>query len=121
VVYQNVDRCEATTVRADGELVERGLAHCYQTGGMRRTHLRGPQNILKWQLIHVDAFNLSLILRKMLGRKRREREIASAHASWDSFCGPCVGKVTAGSIELKQYLRVSSNVLGETHTRTCRL
>jgi hypothetical protein len=34
---------------------------------MRRCHLRGQENILKRQLIHVGAFNLSLILRKLLG------------------------------------------------------
>jgi transposase len=34
---------------------------------MRRCHLRGHKNILKRQLIHVGAFNLSLILRKLLG------------------------------------------------------
>ena len=38
-----------------------------EKGGMRRTHLRGQQNILKRQLIHVGAFNLSLILRQLLG------------------------------------------------------
>jgi len=50
-----------------GELVERSFAHCYETGAMRRCHLRGQENILKRQLIHVGGFNLSLILRKMLG------------------------------------------------------
>jgi len=50
-----------------GELVERSFAHCYETGGMRRCHLRGHENILKRQLVHVGAFNLSLILRKLLG------------------------------------------------------
>ena len=50
-----------------GELIERSFAHCYETGGMRRTHLRGRENILKRQLIHVCAFNLSLIFRQMLG------------------------------------------------------
>jgi transposase len=50
-----------------GELIERSFAHCYETGGMRRTHLRGRDNILKRQLIHVCAFNLSLILRRTLG------------------------------------------------------
>jgi transposase len=50
-----------------GELIERSFAHCYDTGGMRRTHLRGHQNILKRQLIHVGAFNLSLIFRSRLG------------------------------------------------------
>ena len=34
---------------------------------MRRCHLRGHENILKRQLVHVGAFNLSLILRKLLG------------------------------------------------------
>ena len=34
---------------------------------MKRCHLRGQKNILKRQLVHVGAFNLSLILRKLLG------------------------------------------------------
>ena len=34
---------------------------------MRRSTLRGHDNILKRLLIHVGAFNVSLILRKMLG------------------------------------------------------
>jgi len=38
---------------------------------MRRCHLRGHENILKRQLIHVGAFNLSLILRQLLARARR--------------------------------------------------
>ena len=50
-----------------GELIERSFAHCYETGGMRRTHLRGRENILKRQLVHVCAFNLSLIFRLTLG------------------------------------------------------
>ena len=61
-----------------GELIERSFAHCYDTGGMHRTHLRGHENILKRLLIHVGAFNLSLIFRNLLGSGRREsREIAS--------------------------------------------
>jgi hypothetical protein len=47
--------------------VERGFAHCYDTGGMRRTHLRKHDNILKRQLIHVAGFNLGLIVRRPLG------------------------------------------------------
>jgi transposase len=54
-------------MRRRGELVERSFAHCYDTGGMRRTHLRRHDNILKRLLIHVAGFNLSLVLRKMLG------------------------------------------------------
>ena len=54
-------------LRRRGELLERSFAHVYDTGGMRRTHLRGHRNILKRLLIHVAAFNLSLILRQQLG------------------------------------------------------
>jgi transposase len=53
-------------LRRRGELVERSFAHVYGTGGMRRTHLRKHENILKRLVIHVSAFNLSLILRREL-------------------------------------------------------
>src|SRR5438128_7999371 len=54
-------------LRRRSELVERSFANGYETGGMRRCHLRGRENILKRQLVHVGAFNLSLILRQLLG------------------------------------------------------
>jgi transposase len=54
-------------LRKRGELIERSFAHCYETGRMRRTHLRKHENILKRLLIHVGAFNLSLIFRKWWG------------------------------------------------------
>ncbi len=70
-VYANRRRVRGeygkSLLRRRGELVERSFAHCYETGGMRRCHLRGQENILKRQLVHVGAFNLSLILRKLLG------------------------------------------------------
>jgi transposase len=49
------------------ELTERSFAHLYETGGMRRVHLQGRKNILKRLLVHGAAFNLSLILRKIMG------------------------------------------------------
>ena len=70
-VYQNRRRVRGeygkSLLRRRGELIERSFAHCYETGGLRRCYLRGRENILKRQLIHVGAFNLSLILRKLLG------------------------------------------------------
>ena len=70
-VYANRRRVRGkygkSLLRRRGEFVERSFAHCYETGGMRRCHLRGKENILKRQLIHVGAFNLSLVLRKLLG------------------------------------------------------
>jgi transposase len=55
-------------MRRRGEYVERSFAHVYDTGGMRRTHLRGHANILKRLLVHAGAFNLGLLMRKMFGR-----------------------------------------------------
>lgn len=54
-------------MRRRGEKVERTFAHCYETGGMRRTHLRGHENIRKRLLIHVAGFNLGLLLRRLHG------------------------------------------------------
>jgi transposase len=50
-----------------GEVLERTFAHSYETGGMRRTHLRGHLKILKRLLIHLAGLNLSLVMRKLLG------------------------------------------------------
>ena len=55
-------------MRRRGEYVERSFAHVYDTGGMRRTHLRGHPNILKRLLIHASAFNLGLLMRHVFGR-----------------------------------------------------
>jgi transposase len=54
-------------LRRRGELLERTFAHAYDTGGMRRTHLRGHANILKRALVHVSGFNLGLVMRRMFG------------------------------------------------------
>jgi len=55
-------------MRRRGEYVERSFAHVYDTGGLRRTHLRGHQNILKRLLVHAGAFNLGLLMRQAFGR-----------------------------------------------------
>jgi len=41
--------------------LERSNAHMYETGGMRRTHLRGHENILKRLIVHAAGFNLGLL------------------------------------------------------------
>jgi transposase len=53
--------------RLRGERVERPFAHLYRTGRMRRTHLRGHENILKRLLVHSGALNLGLLMRQALG------------------------------------------------------
>ena len=54
-------------MRQRGERIERSFAHLYDTGGMRRTHLRGHTNILKRLLIHAGGFNLGLMMRHLIG------------------------------------------------------
>jgi transposase len=54
-------------MRRRGEYVERAFAHTYDTGGMRRTHLRGHATILKRLLIHAGGFNLGLVMRQLVG------------------------------------------------------
>src|SRR5438477_10619765 len=50
-VYANRRRLDTKTAKAlmkrRGELIERSFAHLYDTGGMRRVHLRGKNNIAK--------------------------------------------------------------------------
>jgi len=71
LVYENRQRLQRPKgkqlLRKRGELIERTFAHCYDTGGMRRTHLRKHDNILKRLLIHVAGANLGLLLRNWYG------------------------------------------------------
>jgi transposase len=70
-VYTNRRRIRGTRgkalLRKRGELVERPFAHCYDTGGMRRTHLKGHAKILKRLLVHVAGCNLALVMRTRFG------------------------------------------------------
>jgi transposase len=70
-VYANRRRIRGTRGRAlqrrRSERLERPNAHLYETGGMRRTHLRGHHNILKRLLVHSGGFNLGLLMRTLIG------------------------------------------------------
>src|SRR5437588_10571125 len=55
-------------MRRRGEYVERTFAPVYDTGGLRRVHLRGHPNILKRLIVHAGAFNLGLLMRHTIGR-----------------------------------------------------
>ena len=54
-------------MRRRGELLERSFAHNYETGAMRRLHLRHRENIAKRVLIHTAGFNLGLLMRVRYG------------------------------------------------------
>jgi len=57
-------------MRRRGELLERSFAHTYETGAMRRLHLRNRDNIAKRVLIHVAGFNLGLLMRVRYGLRK---------------------------------------------------
>ena len=54
-------------LRLRGEKLERTFAHLLVTGGMRRVHVRGQEEVRKRMLIHVAAFNLGLLMRQRFG------------------------------------------------------
>ena len=53
-------------LRRRGEFLERPFAHLYETGGLRRVHVRGRSNVAKRVLLQAAAFNLALILRSLI-------------------------------------------------------
>jgi transposase len=70
-VYANRRRIRGargrTLQRQRSERLERPNAHLYETGGLRRIHLRGHANILKRLFVHVGGFNLGLLMRTLVG------------------------------------------------------
>ena len=65
-VYGNRTRLRSgvgkDAMRKRGEIVERSFAHVLERGGMRRTWLRGRQNVHKRYLVHVAGYNLGILL-----------------------------------------------------------
>jgi transposase len=53
--------------RLRSERVERSFAHVCETGGARRSWLRGLANVTKRYLLQVAAHNLGLVMRKLFG------------------------------------------------------
>ncbi len=49
------------------EVVERSFAHVCETGGARRTWLRGLEKVAKRYAVQVAAHNLALLMRKLFG------------------------------------------------------
>jgi transposase len=70
-VYNNRARLLSGVARAAlllrAVLCERAFAHVLNRGGMRRTWLRGRENVAKRYLVHVAAYNLGLVMRGLLG------------------------------------------------------
>jgi hypothetical protein len=80
-VYNNRVRLRSAVgkraMRKRAEMVERSFAHVLDRGGMRRTWLRGRENIHKRYLIHVAGHNLGLLMRLLIGAGTPKEAAAS--------------------------------------------
>ena len=101
-VYANRRRIQGDRgqqlMRRRGELLERPNAHLYNTGGMRRTHLRKHGNILKRLLVHAAAANLGLWMRTLTGLgtpRGLQGRVAAALALWLTLWTLLRDRVTA--------------------------
>jgi transposase len=70
-VYANRNRLKSgvgkEAMRKRGEVVERSFAHVLARGGMRRTWLRGRENVHKRYLVHIAGYNLGVLMRALFG------------------------------------------------------
>jgi transposase len=76
-------------LRRRGEYVERAFSHVYDTGGMRRTHLKRHDNILKRLLIHAGGFNLGLLMRQIMGVGKPRRLQGALSCAVAAVVGVC--------------------------------
>jgi transposase len=80
-VYNNRTRLRSEVgkqaMRNRAELVERSFAHILDRGGLRRTWLRGRENVHKRYLIHVAGHNLGLLTRLLIGAGTPKEAVAS--------------------------------------------
>ena len=67
------------------EVVERSCAHVCETGGGRRTWLRGLENVSKRYVLQVAAHNLALLMRKLFGMGKPR--------TWQGRSGGLVGMI----------------------------
>lgn len=83
-VYRNrarVQRAKGKGLqRKRGELIERSFAHVCETGQHRRVRLRGEENVRKRYLIQAAAYNLSLLMRELLGAGTPREAVARREA-----------------------------------------
>ena len=92
-------------LRQRGELLERPNAHLYETGRMRRVHLRGHPNILKRLLVQV-ASRVAHAAPDGRGHRLQGRACAGAAdvlASAVAVCGHLIGPIRRGMVRRHQY------------------
>jgi hypothetical protein len=83
-VYANHNRLRSavgkTAMRKRAEIVERSFAHTLERGSMRRTWLRGRDNVHKRYLIHVAGHNLGILMRHLIGAGTPKEAAARSQA-----------------------------------------
>ena len=84
------------------EIVERCFAHNLDRGGMRRTWLRGRENVHKRYLLHVAGHNLSLLMRQLIGAGTPREAVAGGYGCIFVIIAP------AGTILVAQILLIVS-------------
>jgi hypothetical protein len=72
-------------MRRRAEIVERSFAHNLDRGGMRRTWLRGRENIHKRYLVHVAGHNLGILMRLLIGAGTPREAVAQGLAAYLFF------------------------------------
>ena len=116
--YANRRRIRGTRgkrlIRRRGELLERPFAHYLEAGGMRRTHLRRHENILKRLLTHVAGFNLGILMRNLIG-KATPKEYAELNASLIAALLRFVSTIGARFAPLQSIGRLNLGRSAESH------
>ena len=79
---------EALALRA--EKVERSFELVLDRGGLRRTRLRGRENVQARYLVHVAGYNLGLVMRQLIGAGT-PKELAARGAGLPWLFDPDVG------------------------------
>ena len=76
-------------MRRRAEVVERSFAHTLERGGMRRTWLRGRENVRKRYLIHVAGHNLGLMMHLLIGAGTPKEAAARSQSVLFVLRTPC--------------------------------
>ena len=76
-----VSKSDPQAFKLRAAIVERSFAHILDRGGMRRTWLRGRENVHKRYLLHVAGHNLSLPMRQIIGAGTPKEAVAAGYGA----------------------------------------
>ncbi len=109
--YEEAFRANRRRVRANkgrqlnrwrSERCERTFAHVCETGGGRRSWLRGQTNVSKSHTFKCAAFNLGLLLRKVWGLSKPRNSAEGAAALFFALFGACFMAAAIASTNVRR-------------------